>query len=155
MTPEPLYYEAKVADALGIARPALSRIRADLLKKNRGWLMAGRDVALTGDGLEAVLKAIGESSNARVAGIDFSACLVAPDEKKEEVAAAGGVLELTVKRIYPNVRMLQAEDPGGNPVNVQVPSNKNFVVGMKLRGRPLREGWYILEGRCPRSRGRW
>jgi hypothetical protein len=155
MSTEAKYYlEEKVAGVLGLQRRDVARLRNGLLKKKSGWVMAGREVALTNKGLDRVLNALRKASNAALPELDFSGCVVAgPTLGKKD--AGGELVTLTVKKIYPNPRILQAEDVEKKLVSVQVKTNKNFLPGMKLNARALRPGWYAMEGRCPRSRGRY
>jgi len=50
------------------------------------------------------------------------------------------------------------EDDGGNPMNlvsVLVRDNTNFLKKMRLTARRVNDQKFILEGPCPRARGRW
>lgn len=166
----PIYYERVIAELLGISRPDLTYLRKEHLKKNEGWRMEGRDVVLTQAGLETILIRAKASLNtaAGTDAIDFSAALVSPAEGKKEEGAATDpppapaeapakpeLAVLTVTRCYPNYRLLQARTEAGDLVDVRVRHNKNFVPRMTLKARLNGAGKYEMEGRCPRTRGRY
>lgn len=145
-----LYYEKKIAERLGLPRESLSYLRENVLKKDAGhWLLHGRDIVLTADGVLALATHLDLKE---LPAIDD--CLVA-----EKNSPDNGTVELTVVRSYPNRRLLQATAPGDPPqlVNVQVTDNANFRPKMKLRAYPPSDGQmaYRLAGRCPRYPGKW
>lgn len=157
---EPLYLEQGVADLLGLSRRDLKSVRDEVLQKEKGWTVHGRDVALTQTGLDRILKQLRLADRP----IDFATARVAAasSEKKAAAdmpgpaAAAGNdTEELTVHRTYPNPRLLEALTNSGDRVTVGVKSNQNFRPKMKLRARLVRAGRYELEGRCPRYPGRY
>lgn len=194
-SPAPLYFEEKICRRLGFTRRVFKSIRDEVLKKNEGWKMHGREVVLNQDGLDAILVHLRASSNS--VPTDFREDRVPMPEKKEagtsevsltspaglityseddagsetppaaaadpstspsppvEPPACAGPEELTVRRTYPNERILQAVTGGGDLVMVHVKSNLNFLPQMTLKARLTRPGHYQLEGRCPRSRGRY
>lgn len=169
----PLYYERTVAEILGISRTDFSFLRKTHLEKKEGWLMHGRDLVLTKAGLAQILVHVKASLNTANATLDFARALVpqALPEKNEggeqdaepadaadpppESPAAPELLTLTVTRTYPNQRLLQAMTPAGAVVDVMVRNNRNFVPRMTLHARLNKAGKYEMEGRCPRTRGRY
>jgi hypothetical protein len=156
---EPLYFEHKVADRLGIARRDLKSVCAEILtgKKNAAG-KHGREVVLTESGLERVLKHL----RMALPTSDFDEDrVIEPGEKKEGEPPAlvnghsNGLTELTVYRTYPNPRLLEALTDTEERVQVLVKNNINFRPKMKLQARLVRPGRYELEGRCPRFPGRY
>lgn len=143
------YYEASIADRLGLTRNALEDYRARSLKKKGDWKKIGRAVALS----EPALKKLLTDLNAN--GLDCTDCQVRKNGADETEA---GVEELKVIRVYPNPRLLLAATDTGEQVRVQVPNNNNFRAGMTIKARALRlpaMQLYRLEGRCPRFPGKW
>lgn len=168
---ELLFYERTVAILLGLTREEVRYIRFELLKKETGWRRNGRDVVLTKAGVDQLLEHLRASKNDPPATLDLSEALVPPSEKKGPVgplllcdratAAANDrhakpdLVLLTVIRCYPNPTMIRASEPAGGVVDVRVKTNKNFVPKMTLHGRLVCPGKYEMEGRCPRTRGRY
>lgn len=158
--PAILYYERLLPPILGLTREDVAYLRREAVKKGAGWWKQGREVVITEAGLENILRRLADSSNT-AANLDFSAARVSPPsapEKKEAppaAATAGELVELKVKSLYPNPRMLRAFTPDRQVVDVRVRNNKNFVPGMALKARLGSGGKYDMEGRCPRLRGRY
>lgn len=169
-----IYYERVVGELLGISRPELTWLRKEHLKKNKGWRMEGRDVVLTQAGLDDILVRVRASHNAAGgAEINFSPARVPvpapappPPQKKgrgirghlllcDRARPPAELVTMTVTRCYPNFRLLQARMPDGQEVDVRVKNNKNFVPRMTLKARLNADGKYEMEGRCPRTRGRY
>lgn len=164
---QPLYLEKKLAEKIGVPREQLAELRKQVLPKKQTWT-EGRETILTQGGLARLLEVLRATSNAGVPETDFSDCLLNPPEKKEPgseeqatetvPATNGAIVELSVLARYKNKRLLKAIEPeSGAVVDVRVPNNENFVPKMRLRARPVpgRADVYQLEGRCPRSRGRY
>lgn len=143
--PERFYYESKVADKLELSRDDVRFLREDALKKEKGdWCQPGRDVLLSEAGLRIILDIVGYTAPIE----NFSDCLTT--EKTEPV-------ELTVIRLYPNRRLLQASNDELGEVTVRVSDNSNFRPTMTLKAIPPAPGKaavYQLAGRCPRYPGR-
>lgn len=73
-----------------------------------------------------------------------------PDEKRQ--------VSLMVCTLYRNPRIIGAlnpEDPDKKVLRVRVKNSKNFIKGMKIPCRHVKNDLWDLVGRCPRSRGRW
>jgi hypothetical protein len=177
---EQYYYERRLAPLLGISRDDLVYLRGEVLKKKKKglWRRAGREIVIAESGLALILGRLREASNSAPVDVDFSLALVAAPEKKSPplllmernpIPAAGpapaaatssspeknGLVELTVHKLYPNARMLRAATPAGELVDVRVKTNRNFVARMTLKARLVCPGKYEMEGRCPRTRGRY
>jgi hypothetical protein len=153
-----LYIERKVAGLLGLRREVLKYLRDELLKKGPGWTMHAKEVVLTQGGLDTLLNRLSVTTHAGAAALDFTPSLVTgPDapEKKESPAARPDAEDLTVLKIFPNYRLLQAVTATGEKVNVEVKNNANFRPKMKLKARLVKAGRYTMEGRCPRFPGRY
>jgi hypothetical protein len=154
----PLYLEKKLAQKIGVPREQLAELRKQVVQKKHTWT-EGRETVITEQGLARVLEVLRATSNSPLSATDFTDCLLHPPINKNGATASNGVAlaELTVVRIYPNRRLLRARLEDGPEVDVRVPDNKNFVPKMKLRARPAsdRPNTWKMEGRCPRSRGRY
>jgi len=145
---QPIYPEAELAEALGMGREDMRDLRKKHLVEHTDWQKVNNRVLLTPQASERLKK--------EVAGLS--------PEKKENGAleAAGreqGVQELVVANVpQRNVRLLDArKKEGGDMVRVMVRNNRNFLPGMEIKAMPSGE-WldvFVLEGRCPRYRGRW
>jgi hypothetical protein len=163
---EPIYYERLLAPLLGISREDLIYLRGEVLKKKKGaWRRDGRDIVIAHSGLTLILERLRTTSNRAPVEIDLSTALVPSAVEKNQtaidqetlMAAApmNGLAELTVVRCYPNPRMVRATTADGQAVDVRVKTNKNFVPRMTLKARLVTAGKYEMEGRCPRTRGRY
>lgn len=150
------FHEGQVAEKLGLPRDTVAYVRSAILKKEEGhWELRGRDVVLSWAGLSALLAHVFVERDPDPT-LDFTDCEVTAEKKD-------GLVELTVKRLFPNRNLLQATLPGagGEPehdVTVRVRDNVNFRPRMKLKARPDttgRSAFYQLEGRCPRYPGRY
>lgn len=139
--------EEDAAAALGVSRDVMREFRAGL-EPDTGWRKKGRVVEIAQEAFLALQKKMGGEGAGDGAG-----------EALGGVAASPGPVELVVKSVPKrNVRILVAEkkEGGGPEVRVRVRSNVNFMPGMAITARP--EGGFadvfVLEGRCPRFRGR-
>jgi hypothetical protein len=150
-----IYYEAKIAERLGITRDQIRFVREQALKEKKHWRLSGRDVVYTDDGVKKFLRYLAVDLSAA----DLNSCLVPVREKQKGAAPknapATGTIELTVKRCFANPKLLLATDSAGNEVRVRVPRNRNFKVKMKLHAQRVNESLYKMVGRCPRYRGRY
>lgn len=79
-----------------------------------------------------------------------------------KAAEAGALVELQVWSVPAVNRALvichAPEKDGANPINlvaVQVRENANFLKKMRLKARLVTANKFILEGACPRWRGKW
>lgn len=169
---EQYYYERTLAPLLGISRDDLVYLRGEVLKKKKKglWRREGREIVIAESGLALILGRLREASNSAPVDVDFSQALVPAPEKKSPplllmernpipvatpAPASNGLVELTVHKLYPNAKMLRAATPAGELVDVRVKTNRNFVPRMTLKARLVCPGKYEMEGRCPRTRGRY
>src|ERR1051326_43864 len=119
--------EQALAERLGITRGAIVDLRGTVLKKP-DWRKNHRSIEISEGVIKKITRALGGSEE------------LAPPPKPE-------IVELTVSRVFPNERLLEAETAGGERVRVRVSSNKNFLKRMKLKARPDPQfpGMYRLE----------
>lgn len=143
------YSESLLAERLGITASAMSQYSRALKKNERKkqdgcWFI--HETAA-----DALLKGLGS------ADMDIATCAL---QENGQEPPAPTIVELTVSRIFNNPNLIEAEYGDGKKVRVKVPKNVNFQPRMTIKARipvtatgpyPL----YILEGRCPRYRGRW
>ena len=144
-----LYYEAKLAKALGISRPEFKKLRKSLLEFETDWQMLGNQVVITEAGLLKL------RVHLAAVGITGMAIATFPETQVDHKPVDNGDVELVVKQVYPNPRLLLCHFPGGIQVRVRVPRNDNFRPKMTIKARKLTDGFYELVGRCPRYPGRW
>lgn len=165
----PLYRERAIAQTLGLTRDEIRGLRRSLLKKEADWTKLERCTVLTEGALAAILEHLHITTNRDLSETDFQPCLFTAVEKKSAAdepddddddpppatAAASDLVQLTVVSLYKNRRLLRANDPAGELCDVRVRSNENFRPKMMLHGRIEKPGTYVMEGRCPRSPGRY
>jgi hypothetical protein len=132
--------EQDLAKKIGVARDVVAEYRKAHLQRDKDWRIERKQVELSQDAIDKISTALGASTA-------DPAHNTAPPQ----------AVEITVLRLWPNPRLLQAKTAEGELVRVWVPKNKNFRPGMKIKARPPANGsfQYTLEGRCPRYPGRW
>jgi hypothetical protein len=142
--PDQWYSEALLASRLSITRSTLENFRKSALKKN-DVKKIGRSLFISEPALQKLLLNLGSE------GFDCSDCL------EKNGAEENSVLELVVSRVFPNPRLIEAQNPEtGEIVRVSVMSNMNFRPSMKIKARPQTNSpLYRIEGRCPRFPGKW
>lgn len=149
----PLYLEELISNKLGLPREELRYLRGKFLEKKLDWITLGRQTVLSAPGLEKILVHLRSLPAITLPeDLDFSACSA---RTKEEKKAAGELVELTVKNLVANPRLIMAYDPAGAIVKVSVKSSVNFRPKMKLQACLQRAGFYKHEGRCPRFPNRY
>lgn len=142
------FVESLLADRLGVTRNALESFRSQVLKKDVDWKKENRQVLLSDDAVKKICRQLGSPD------LDYSGCA----QKNGDGPPSPEILELTVTRVFPNPRVIEASLEDGERVHVSVMHNINFRPAMKIKARlPLPGGprLYRLEGRCPRFPGRW
>lgn len=139
MTEEIWLLEQDVAKKIGVSRAIVTEYRKAHLQRDQDWRVTHKQVELSQDAIDKISTALGAST--------ALAHNTAPPQ----------AVELTVARIWPNPRLIEANTADGQAIRVWVPKNKNFRPGMKIKARPPDNGsfQYTLEGRCPRYPGRW
>lgn len=139
--------EADAATRLGLARDVMREFREGMAE-GTDWRKNGRGIEISQEAFLAIREKLG----AVLADDGAEGAQRAADEPD-------GLVELEVHHVPKmNVHLLVAKKKGqALLVRVRVRNNVNFLPGMKIKARP--EGTYedvfILEGRCPRYRGRW
>lgn len=144
------YSAKKVAARIGCSLPDLEFVLGEIpLEQGMGWRVLDGELVLTKTGLEAALNHLraAMSTPPSTDHFDFTADIVAPADAE--------LAELTVHRIYPNPRLLEARTASGALVVVEVKTNRNFKPKMKMRALLVREGRYHFTGQCPRRPGRF
>jgi hypothetical protein len=140
------YSESQLASHLSITRSTLENFRSSSLKKN-DVKKIGRSIFISEPALQKLLRELGSEE------FDCTECL------EKNGPPQNGVVDLVVSRVFPNPRLIEAQDPEtGELVRVAVMRNDNFRPRMTIKARrPLPDGpqLYRLEGRCPRFPGRW
>src|ERR1019366_1148998 len=126
-----LYYEAKLAKALGISRPEFKKLRKSLLQFETDWQMLGNQVVITVSGMEKIKDHLALSEEGGVV-------VCSPPEAQVDFKPPTGDVELIVRQVYPNPRLLLRVFPPGQPfiqVRVRVPRNDNFRPKMTIKAR--------------------
>ena len=148
-----LYYEAKLAKALGISRPEFKKLRKSYLKFEDDWQMLGNQVVITEAGLVKL--------SVHFAAVGIIGSQTGIPETQVDYKPPTGEVNLVVKQVYPNPRLLLCTSIGAiagqmpEQVRVRVPRNDNFRPKMTIKAHKLSDGFYELVGRCPRYPGRW
>jgi len=138
--------EADAAVKLGVSRDVLRELR-DGLTEGADWRKAGKNIEISAAAFLTVKK-----------GLGVEAAPVGSDEPPAATAAQGEPVELTVHHVPKlNHRIVVAKKNGSETlVRVRVKNNANWMPGMPMKARPD-AGYndvFVLEGRCPRFRGR-
>lgn len=139
-------FEAEAAVELGISRETMREKRTELMTEGQDWIQDGRDIKITPGALAALKDVLSDT--------------LTPEEKKaadEAPTTQGEVKTFTVSRVTRNPKIILAKKEGGEEVRVRVKNNRNFLPGMEVRARQdlAYDDVFVLEGRCPRYRGRW
>ena len=164
--------ERDLAEQLGLKREILSKIRDRELIENRHYVRTDTGILLKGDGLDAMLQALGHQVENAAPAIPENAAL--PENAAAEEASSPGPqievrppppkkferldeAELVVERCFiRNPHLVMGKVAGrANLQRVRVRSNKNFRAGMKMPCVFLEGNLWRLTRRLPRSPGRW
>jgi hypothetical protein len=147
MNTELVVSEETAAEMLGIRISEVKRLKRKLLLEGVDYLIDGKTIKISPDGLKKVSAA------------------VRPLERKEVKALVVEIpsnplrRDLVVDGTCPNPRILMAHfDDASGPVKVRVRvrDSRNFTKGMTVPDcRMVDETLYAFEGRLPRLRGRW
>lgn len=158
ISPEPLYLEKKIAEALGVTRADVRHARKTALKEGRHWHDTERGIVLTPTALAILIeywRAMG-----LVPILDDAQLADAFLEPEKNGAADHSVVLLRVTKIFPNPHLLEARFDvtpiDARRVRVWVKTNKNFVPNMRFAGQPkaLGSDQFTIVGRCPRRKGK-
>ena len=166
--------ERELAEQLGLKRAILSKIRARELIENRHYVRTAAGILFKGDGLDAMLQAVGHQVKNAAPAIPKNA--EAPISEPAAAAEAPGrgpqievrpplpkkferldEAELVVQRCFiKNPHLVMGKVAGRVTLQrVRVRSNKNFRAGMKMPCVLLEGNLWRLTRRLPRSPGRW
>jgi hypothetical protein len=134
-----------------------TRLRARASKKfvaKKEWGVApDGGVTISRTGLEKILAAFSEATGHPK--IDISTFNESrPRPPIAEHKNGDGAVDLIVKRLFPNRRLLEAYN-GDQVVRVRVRDNANFRPKMPLKAKHAGGEFYELLGRCPRFPGRY
>jgi hypothetical protein len=158
------FSEERIAETLKISRTDLIALRKEILFEREHWETKKRTVIYTQSGLDKVLEHLNLVSQG------FAAPLVVtkshngvpressePINNPEAISAKEPAPEYVLIRITEKFRnpVLMAAVFEGNPIRVRVRDSKNFMVGMEIKARRIRDDFFIFEGRCPRWKGRF
>jgi len=150
--------EENVADALGLTRETVRQLRADELYLDEDFIneTGGRGICYAEHAIEKLRLILKESAAPGAKLGDIAVLNVLPAAAADDKATV--ILDAVVTKIYThNPHYLEAI-LGGQPINVRVNSNVNFIPGMILPSRNLSKKnprQYGFIGRCPRGRGTW
>lgn len=154
--------EARIAETVGLSRPSIRKLRAELLQRGNDWEYdADGAVVYTEVGMKKMATHL-NAVNAKIQAdgrIDPSmpeklnggpAAFAGATENGDDQVLPGTVVEWRFK----NRRVIQADVAGHGSVNVRVHSSENYRRGMSIRVRRDGTG-FIVVGRSPRWPGRW
>ena len=173
-----LYFEAVVANRLGVSRERVRELRVAHLLEGEDWVMQGTSVVLSAQGLARMQKlvwagsspALPESGPVAATGeVDVVAsegCMPLAAEARVpvgQVFAAGARVRVRVTERARNVRVIMAARVEGVPapgeparLMVLVQSNELFMPGMEMEVAPVEgRGCFQYLGRLPRRKGVW
>ena len=145
-----LFWEAKVAESMGVARERLAALRAEHLTEGPHFRVVRNAVVLTASGLEIIVAALNPrpapSPGAESPQPQAAAC---PDGPPERVT-------MVVRRVPPNIRLLLASKADDRTERVvRVRDNRLFMPGMMLTAIHCGNSLYQFMGRLPRRKGKW
>lgn len=138
--------EEDAAEQLGVSRDAMREFRKGLTART-DWRKTGRVIEISESAFLALKKKVG--------GEDAPEGADEPLEAATPQAEPVPLIAHQAPRLNP--RILVAKKEGADAlVRVRVRSNVNFLPGMKIMARPVPgfDDVFVLEGRCPRYRGR-
>lgn len=162
-----IYSEARLAKFINLPRKMMSDMRNKVLTEDEEWTNRGGEIALNLKGALRLLQAFGLPET----DVRLSHCFIQSiAEKKNDAGvplrlllcapgSAPSPIKMRVKRIFPNPRLIEAQEVARplQTYQVLVPSNGNFVIGMEFQAvpDPANAGFWRLHGMPPRYRGRW
>lgn len=158
------FSEERIAETLKISRTDLIALRKEILFERDHWETKKRTVIYTQAGLDKVLEHLNLVSQGFAAPLVVTKSYNGVHDESEQPINDPGELskketapEYVLIRITQKFRnpVLMAAVFEGNPIRVRVRDSKNFMVGMKIKARRIRDDFFIFEGRCPRWKGRF
>ena len=173
-----LYFEAVVANRLGVSRERVRELRVAHLREGEDWVMQGTSVVLSAQGLARMqMLVLAESSPALpesgpvaatggANGVASDGCMPLAAEARVpvgQVFAAVARVRVRVTERARNVRVIMAARVEGVPapgepvrLMVLVQSNELFMPGMEMEVVPVDgRGCFQYMGRLPRRKGVW
>lgn len=156
--------EERIAEILKISRTDLTEIRKEILFEKEHWSTQKRTVIYTKAGVDKVLEHLNLVSQG------FAVPLVVtksdngvqleserPINDPEAISTKEDAPEYVLVKITQKFRnpLLMAAEFEGKPIRVRVRDSKNFMPGMEIKARRIRDDFFIFEGRCPRWKGRF
>lgn len=146
-TESELFWEARVADSLGVARKVIAGLRRAHLTPGEHFAKRQNSVVLTAAGLARLAELVKADGAATFNG-EKPAMPPGPRPRGQMV---------TIKAPL-NKRLLWCHrkgDKARRQVLVRVTSNENFMPGMEFEAVDGGENLWQYTGRLPRRRGRW
>lgn len=152
-TDDGVYWEGKVADALGIARDRVRAIRQEHLDESKHYRLVRGEVVLTEQGLARLndlLSSEGKATSPAPAPpmVTFAVPAGPPARNRFQVV-----------RVPANRHLLYcvATDgrTNGTQVLVRVKANENFMPKMQFEAIEAEHGTWQYRGRLPRRKGKW
>ena len=158
---EPIY-EAELAQAVGVSRDELRRLREEILTPDRDFVREKNRVTLTVAGVAKLLAHLGLPPAVQPSGSDGEAAADAPVKKTP------ATVTLHVWRGFPkNKHIIEAYRPGTDPeqwknrLRVKVRDGSRFTrfdnMGkpLEITCRHLQADFYEIVGPEPKRKGRW
>ena len=156
-----LYFEAVVANRLGVSRERVRELRVAHLREGEDWVMQGTAVVLSAQGLARMQKLVlaGSSPALPESGPVAAEARVPVGQ----VFAAVARVRVRVTERARNVRVIMAARVEGVPapgeparLMVLVQSTELFMPGMEMEVAPVEgRGCFQYLGRLPRRKGVW
>ena len=153
-----LYFEAVVANRLGVSRERVRELRVAHLLEGEDWVMQGTSVVLSAQGLARMQKLVWAGSSP---ALPESGPVAATGEV--DVVASEGCMPLAAEARVPVGQVFAAARVEGVPapgeparLMVLVQSNELFMPGMEMEVAPVEgRGCFQYLGRLPRRKGVW
>lgn len=154
-----LFWEAKVADALGVSRELVRSLRQDHLNEGADFRTIRGAVVLSAQGLARI--------NDLLSPKDKVAPSSAPTANALEIATTTAPIpagpparaRFYVVRVPANKHLLYCVPEGQHGkaamVLIRVKQNEFFMKGMTFEAIELEHGTWQYRGRLPRRKGRW
>jgi hypothetical protein len=151
--------EASMAQHYGLPRRQMAGLRSRYLTEGVDFTRDGNHIVISAAGQKKIAEKLEPpmaAAEKNFAGpVDGAEVPPAPPQP----AAAPEVLEFIICRIPMNPRYVIARNAAGrNNFRIRVGNNRNFKLGMNIRGEQidaLDDGHFRMVGRQPRWPGRW
>jgi hypothetical protein len=151
--------EKNLVSLLGVPRAELRRLRMELIE-GEDWTMAGNTVRYSESGIKKTRAALELPQEAASNKIPVNQPAMSAEAADGPVPIESAPIKnpaektFRVRQTVANHKILLATD-GVSQIRVRVHSSVNFLPGMAIPCRHIKDDLWELARRCPRWRGRW